>query len=250
MRATIGAVAGLLATAGVAYLVLVAPFRTRRGFAKLLGEVERDPGARIRYYRRTLGRGAISAAVALAIGGLAAGAGFDIGLGPARNPSLARMYAVELAVLLPATAVLFRAVPRLYQRIAARSLGRAVALLPVTRAERAWFAAVAVSAGLWEEVVFRGFLMGSLRWLLPHPADPVLVIGSALVFGWAHLYQGPRGVVLTGLAGLLLGALALWSGGLVVPMVVHALIDLRFTLTPPAAAPTTPPEPTATGAPA
>ena len=50
-------------------------------------------------------------------------------------------------------------------------------------------------------------------------------IAVALVFGVGHSYQGPRGMLTTGLAGLALGALYLVSGSLPLPMAVHALSD-------------------------
>src|SRR5438034_401345 len=46
--------------------------------------------------------------------------------------------------------------------------------------------------------------------------------------GLAHLYQGPTGVALTGLAGAYLAWIALATGSLVPVMVLHALLDLRI----------------------
>ena len=83
-----------------------------------------------------------------------------------------------------------------------------------------------VSGGLIEETVFRGFIIGfgqrvfGARWRWP------LALLSALIFGLSHLYQGTAGVVLTGITGLLLGAIYLLAGNnLLLVMVVHGLVD-------------------------
>jgi membrane protease YdiL (CAAX protease family) len=58
----------------------------------------------------------------------------------------------------------------------------------------------------------------------------VTVAGA--VFGLAHAYQGVTGVVTTGVLGGVLAALYLGTGSLLLPVVLHALIDLRFLLVP------------------
>jgi membrane protease YdiL (CAAX protease family) len=51
---------------------------------------------------------------------------------------------------------------------------------------------------------------------------------SSLAFGTAHLYQGLAGVLSSTAAGLALGLAAILTGGLAVPMVLHALLDLQL----------------------
>lgn len=72
------------------------------------------------------------------------------------------------------------------------------------------------------------------RRFFPGLGPEVILALSSLIFGLNHLYQGYRGVLGTTLVGVLLGMLYYQFGGLLVPMVVHALIDLRiiFILTP------------------
>jgi membrane protease YdiL (CAAX protease family) len=50
---------------------------------------------------------------------------------------------------------------------------------------------------------------------------------SSAVFGLAHAGQGVRGVLATAMVGLLLGGLFLASGSLLLPILLHTLIDLR-----------------------
>lgn len=78
-------------------------------------------------------------------------------------------------------------------------------------------------AGVYEELVFRGFLLGRLRVALPGKTAFV-VIGQAFVFAVGHGWQGPIGVVQSFVVGLLFGALAAWRG-VRVGIAAHATID-------------------------
>jgi CAAX protease family protein len=105
------------------------------------------------------------------------------------------------------------------------------ALIPVTRNERLHFAAVAISAGICEEIVFRGWLLFTLHDSLGVNGTTLIVLG-ALLFGLCHMYQGMAGVFGTTMAGALMAALYVGSGTLLVPIVLHALVDLRAAVLP------------------
>lgn len=117
---------------------------------------------------------------------------------------------------------------------AAREQLEAVAdMLPRTERELRLFRALSLSAGIGEELVFRGFALAwftamaaSLPGPGPWPALVAAMLGSSVLFGLAHLYQGPGGIVKTGAVGLLFAGLAVATGGLLAPMVVHAAVDL------------------------
>lgn len=80
--------------------------------------------------------------------------------------------------------------------------------------------------GFAEELIFRGFVVGWGARLFGGGAA-VLVVLSAIVFGAAHLYQGPSGMVATGLIGLLFGVIYLMSGRrLMACMLAHATLDI------------------------
>lgn len=102
--------------------------------------------------------------------------------------------------------------------------------LPNSPAERRWFAAVAVSAGVCEEVLYRGFLLRYLTTSLPGLGGTGVVLVAAAVFALAHTYQGPLGAIVTTLMALGFTALFVASGSVWMPMAVHALIDLRIVL--------------------
>jgi membrane protease YdiL (CAAX protease family) len=97
-------------------------------------------------------------------------------------------------------------------------------LLPHTRRELLHFSAVSVTAGICEEVLFRGFVIWYLRELVP--VIPAVLVAS-LLFGMAHAYQGTRGIGQTALVGLGMAILYVVSGSLWVPMFLHAFIDLN-----------------------
>ena len=102
-------------------------------------------------------------------------------------------------------------------------------LLPQSRSEIALFAGVSVTAGICEEVLFRGFLFAYLH-SSPWNLDPLtIVMVSSAMFGIAHLGQGVKGVLLTGMIGAALGILYVVTGSLLAPIVLHILIDLRAT---------------------
>lgn len=100
-------------------------------------------------------------------------------------------------------------------------------LLPRSPREELLFAGVAVTAGIAEELIYRGFL---LRYLAADPwglsALPALAV-SSVVFGLAHAGQGARGVLVTAVVGVVMGGLFLASGSLLPPILLHTLIDLR-----------------------
>ena len=48
---------------------------------------------------------------------------------------------------------------------------------------------------------------------------------SSAIFGFGHLYQGALGMIATALGGAVLGLMAILTGDLLLPIVVHALLD-------------------------
>ncbi len=99
-------------------------------------------------------------------------------------------------------------------------------VLPSEERELRGYVAVSVTAGLCEELLYRGLLMGygELRLGLPVWAT---VMASSLVFGLAHASQGFRGLVRSTLAGLIFAGAYLATGSLWVPMLLHVVLDLN-----------------------
>ena len=110
-------------------------------------------------------------------------------------------------------------------------------VLPRTTAERRLFTLVGVTAGVCEEWLYRGFLLAVVAAVGGGLPTPVLVVIGALAFGLAHAYQGVAGIVTTGVMGGVMAGLYLGTGSLLLPVLLHALIDLRFLLVPTSALP-------------
>jgi len=111
-----------------------------------------------------------------------------------------------------------------------RAFKRLAFMLPITPEERAWFGLVSVTAGICEEVLYRGFL---IRYLSNGPWHAGLWIALAIAsisFGLAHGYQGLSGIIGTALLGAVMAVIFLSTGSLWLPMVLHAIIDLRVLL--------------------
>lgn len=97
-------------------------------------------------------------------------------------------------------------------------------LMPHTHGERRWFTAVAITAGVCEELLFRGFLIGYFASaMLPW----IAMILVAAIFGMGHAYQGRAGILKTAVVGALMGVIYLVCGSLVWPIILHALIDMQ-----------------------
>lgn len=91
-----------------------------------------------------------------------------------------------------------------------------------------WIVMSWTRAGFGEEVVYRGWILTRLSELgrFSQPAWVAGAIGSSLVFGAAHVYQGVSGVLATALAGLVMAVVYLATGrNLWAPVIAHATMD-------------------------
>jgi DivIVA domain-containing protein len=229
--------AAIASTILVFALLAVQPIAGWHRYRRLIYLVRRDRTARARHY---VG-GMISAwsyiPVIALIGAVADRGPKSIGLTThavdASAAAASWTWIITAAVtLVISILILRRAGPKLIARLR-RQLRRLAPLLPHTPRERVLFAGVAVTAGICEEVLYRGFGISYLRWLDPgiSHAGIIMIIGAA--FGLAHLYQGPRNVVLTGLAGAWLTWITLYTGTLLPAIVLHFLVDFRICFLPP-----------------
>jgi membrane protease YdiL (CAAX protease family) len=228
----IRALAAVLATALAVALVAVQPWAGRRRYQRLVRAVAVDPGVRLRHYRRGIIGEWAAVGVVLVIGLLAGRSPSSIGLRLGDNPGAETQIVAEMAVLLGISALVFRFGGRGVGEVLRRQARGFVALLPRGRRERQVFALLAVTAGICEELLLRGFGIAYVRWLWPAAPRLWVILITAAVFGLVHLYQGPRGVVLTGLIGAYLAWLVLTTGSLLPAMIIHALLDLRVLALP------------------
>ncbi len=101
-------------------------------------------------------------------------------------------------------------------------------ILPVTSEERAWFVAVSVTAGICEEILYRGFFTRYLANVPWHANLWTAILISSLVFGIAHTYQGVSGVFGTAVIGAMMAVIFMIAGNLWLPMALHVAFDLRI----------------------
>jgi membrane protease YdiL (CAAX protease family) len=228
----------------VLFLLLVFPVWDRVETRRLKSST--DPRARVRAYRITIGWQLVATAILLltirpallfappALGGL---------FGLREVPEDARAVGIGILAGLLAGA----AIPVLLLR--RRQPGKTIPnplesiafILPRDREERAWFGAMCLVVGVCEEIIFRGFLIRYLQGLPLGPGLLGAILVAAAIFGIDHGYQGWKGILGTGLLALVMTALFFVTGTLWIPILAHALLDLRVLLLPhpahPAAAP-------------
>lgn len=92
---------------------------------------------------------------------------------------------------------------------------------------------VLIGAGFYEEFMFRGFLMQAFAMFFggSRAAWVVALVVQAALFGAAHAYQNPLGMLITGTLGALLGAVVLLSGkNLWIAVIAHGLFDASRTV--------------------
>ena len=97
-------------------------------------------------------------------------------------------------------------------------------LLPRGSAEIAGWIALSLTAGVCEEVLFRGYLQQQFAALTNNAAIGILV--SAVLFAGAHGYQGLTRATVIGFTSVILGATAYWRKSTRPGMLAHAAQDL------------------------
>lgn len=98
-----------------------------------------------------------------------------------------------------------------------------LSLGPHTGLELALWMMVSASAGICEELLFRGYL---LRQIIDWSGSRgVAIVVSAVIFGSMHLYEGTAAAIQIAALGTLLAIVALQRRGLRAAMVAHFLQD-------------------------
>ena len=183
-----------------------------------------DRNARTRIYARTIVQQWLLAAAGLALClrlgrplagfGLRAPEGWRLVLGVA----LPLAYAVLMALQIPAIARSPATRAHLREKLAPLR-----PLLPHTPGEFRLFVPLAITAGICEEWLFRGYLVWVLQPWLGLPGAAAL---SMVLFGLAHGYQGGKFGTRAFAAGVGMGLFALATRSIVPGMALHALVDL------------------------
>lgn len=95
--------------------------------------------------------------------------------------------------------------------------------LPRNGNELGRFYGLSLTAGIVEEVLWRGFMIWYLSLFMPIWAAAVI---SSIGFGVAHAYQGIRNLPQIALVGGMFALLFVLSGSVWLPMIMHAAVDM------------------------
>jgi membrane protease YdiL (CAAX protease family) len=192
------------------------------------GLLQGAPGARRTFFVWTMG--VLWASAGLAIGiTIVQGTRLDeVGLGAGHggtSASLAWTLSIGFSLLVLIQWVGVRQSTIIREKFRAR-LGRLEGLepyLPSTPAELRLFTWVGITAGVTEEIIFRGFMIGMLSGMMPVSLAATL---SLALFVSLHRYQGAAGMIRVGFMGALLTAVTLLAGSVWPAILLHSMVDV------------------------
>jgi CAAX protease family protein len=130
-----------------------------------------------------------------------------------RDVGLAVLFLIGSNIVLGILAHLLRASPNQAIR----------SIFPQGRAEILFYLQLTLTAGICEEIIFRGYLYRQFSAITGSLTAGLLLQG--IVFGAAHGYQGPKYMVIIAVYGCLFGLLAQWRRSLRPGMMAHFLQD-------------------------
>jgi membrane protease YdiL (CAAX protease family) len=147
--------------------------------------------------------------------GFGLGSPLGLGIGLALAGAVIVLFALQHRSLLARPERLASILP---QMSAARPL------LPHTPGELRGFKLLSVTAGICEEVMYRGYIWWYLAvWTGPWGG----ALLSALLFGAGHLYMDRKAAVRAGIVGAVMAGIVLGCGSLWTAMILHAAIDVN-----------------------
>jgi len=214
-----------LAAAVLVVFVVLFPWSGVRDHRRLIRwNQEKRPDARVRHYNQIAVWEWASVAVFLCWWFWAGRQAAPLGLVP--DPYGWQWLAVAVGFVLSAVLVLqtvsVTKKPELLADMRSK-LGDLEHMVPTNQREQRAFTRLSITAGICEEILYRGFVLAILAGAIgTWPA----VLVSSVIFGLAHIYQGPRGVVKTATVGLVLALLTVFSGSLFTAIIVHVIMDV------------------------
>lgn len=207
-----------------AFLGVVVPWRGRARLRTLLALPSVGTKEKITLYATTM---AFQWVVAMIVGWRAVARGFtatDLGLSQTNTLAILANSVLGAVILgglhwlnLRRIGKMEGPAPELMRNIANR-------VLPKNLEEFLPYIALAVTAGVCEEFLYRGFALAALS-KVGMPTWFVVLLTS-LLFGLAHTYQGKSGIAGTSLMGLVFGTFRVLTESLVPVAVWHAAVDI------------------------
>ena len=135
-----------------------------------------------------------------------------------------RDVAVDLGIALPFWLVWEGAAYGVHRLLGPSEAKSVDSLLPQSLLEVLVWIATCATAGICEEMVFRGYLQRQLYAFTGSLTTAVVAQGA--IFGLFHAYQGWKNVTVICVLGLLYGLLAAWRRNLRVNIIAHAWSDI------------------------
>lgn len=104
-----------------------------------------------------------------------------------------------------------------------KRFGKLALIIPHNGSELARFYGLSITAGIVEEILWRGFLIWYLDQFMPLWAAAVV---STIGFGLAHAYQGLAHLPQLTAVGAAFAGLYLLTGSIWLPVILHAAVDV------------------------
>lgn len=195
------------------------------GFRRLLARIDAGvPIDRIQLYRNTmLGHWALLA-LCLVVWASASRSWQSLGLGLRTDMPFviaAVLTLLGIAALIAQLTSIQRADQATIDRLGER-FGRLSLLVPQNGTELARFYLVSLTAGIVEEILWRGFLIWYLEQMMPLWAAAVI---GTVGFGLAHGYQGADHIPRILAVGAVFVLLYLLTGSVWLPVILHIAVD-------------------------
>jgi membrane protease YdiL (CAAX protease family) len=98
-------------------------------------------------------------------------------------------------------------------------------IFPITRKEKRVWTQLAITAGITEEILYRGYLFYSLAIIFPNLSLIQILFIVTLIFGIGHIYLGKEAIKST-LIGFFLGIFYIVFNSIIPVIIVHIAQDL------------------------
>ena len=207
-------------------VLLIIPWQSVKGIRLLDATVVRDPNARSVFYRS-----AVASQWILTLLTLAVMWSFDRGqvsalfAGTLNADSMLIIGLASIALMTQSPLI-----PAIRERMAeSKSIHRTLYpirnVLPRSKDEKQIWVTVALTAGVCEEIIFRGFLFFYAQQMLGLGIVCAIALSSA-IFAIGHIYQGTANMIRVGVVAIILGIVYAVSQNLIWCMALHALLDL------------------------
>jgi len=209
-----------------AYTVLVEPIARTNFYRNFKRQLNADRGARLLFYRTQV-LWEWSWVVVIVVIFLPKAEQLPL-IGLALPNTIGWIILAALLIGIGLSIFLLRRNPRAMENMR-HNLEASSYLLPSTPLERRWYAIAAVTAGICEELLYRGYFIYFLRTNFSAFINDFIILSiiSGVVYGLSRAYQGMRGISQTALTGFSFAIILFLGGSLLPAMAFHILAELR-----------------------